>query len=325
MQTQSGQPLDPNSIITRVLTWNLGDNKLTQEQWKAEIAKSWAVVSLKDYDILFLCLQEDSRGKYGKLADAIASFLDGEYAVYSNSVEGPADITGHGFSVRAYIYAKRTKFSSPSIRKSDICLKRAVFCTKSSAGVSMIVPYNDSIYQITLIASHLPINTGVADLGYKERIAAVQKTFSDVYDKLIDTTVTKRFAVWAGDLNFRDATPFAPKGSPVDQFAHAVSTHKPEFFRGFEEPDVEFPPTCKMKTCDGKSCPACRNRSGGQYNETCYITESKKGMRQPSHCDRILFNTENLDGEVIEYKSWGGAESIKHSDHNLVYATFAFL
>ena len=44
----------------RILTWNLGDSKLTQEQWKIELEKSWSIISTEDYDILAVCLQEDS-------------------------------------------------------------------------------------------------------------------------------------------------------------------------------------------------------------------------------------------------------------------------
>lgn len=309
-------------LRVKIITWNLGDNKLTQAEWLDEIKKSWSIITVKDYDVLGLCLQEDSRGKFGKLAEAIAQFLGPEFSVASDSVEGPPEISKLSFSVRAYLYLRKSIFRNPSIKTQDACLARAVYCTKSSAGVSVIAVIDGKILQILLISSHLPINTKKEDLGYAERIAAVKRTFEEVYDKIVDRTIPQRVAFWGGDLNFRSDTPTHEGGNPMkDQLLYAFSTRPASFFREFAEPDVEFPPTCKMVTCDKLNCPACRNRSGQTFNPTCYVQEGAKGgiTRHPSHCDRILYRADDVDGEIIDYKSWGGARTLQHSDHNLVY------
>jgi len=318
-------PLTEGPLKIKVVTWNLGDSKLTQTEWTDEVAKSWSIVTAQDYDILCLALQEDSSGKYGKLGDSIAAYLDGDFVVNSNIVNGPPELSGRSYTVKAYIFTRRNKLFSRAVKKNDTCLMRKIFCTKSSAGIALTFLHNRSTYQLIFIASHLPINTSKEDLGYEERIKAVQKTFNEVYDKLVDLNVAKRVSFWAGDLNFRDNTPIHKGGNPFNQLEYAFSTRKAGFWRDFQEPEVEFPPTCKMKSCDKKSCPACRYASGDKYNETCYITEHKGGERQPSHCDRILYNTVDVDGDVLEYKSWGKAESVQKSDHNVVYAVFSVL
>lgn len=311
-------------LRVKIITWNLGDNRLTQDEWLSEIKKSWSIIMVRDYDVLGVCLQEDWRGAYGKLADAIALILKDEFIVASDSVEGPPEITKLSFSVRAYLYLRKKIFINPIIKTQDTCLSRAVYCTKSSAGVSTIIPMpGGKIIQITLISSHLPINNKKDDLGYAERVVAVKKTFDEVYDKLVDTTVPMRLAFWGGDLNFRDNTPIQAGGPPMkDQLLYLFSVRPSSFFREFEEPAVEFPPTCKMVSCDKKNCPVCRNRSGTTLNPTCYVEEGKHGVaRVPSHCDRILYRSDGVDGEIVNYTSWGGSRAIQGSDHNLVTLT----
>lgn len=319
-------------LRVKVLSWNLGDNRLTQDLWTQEIQKSWQIITMRDYDILGICLQEDSRGKFGKFGEAVADVLKDEFTMVSNSVEGPPELTKKAFSVRAFIYTRKNNkdvfpSASPTVRKNDVCLNRAVYCTKATAGVSIIsnTPTGE-IMQFTLMSSHLPIDTSTKDLGYQARLKAIETSMKDVYDKLEDTTITKRLAVWAGDLNFRDNTPVTPTGKPFsDQLTYAISTHKEEYFRDFIAPAVDFPPTCKLVTCDKKTCPRCRVNSGEVFSKSCYDTHGGSGKlaeREPSHCDRILYRPDGVTGEVAEYKSWGDSKAVASSDHNLVYATF---
>ena len=74
-----------------------------------------------------------------------------------------------------------------------------------------------------------------------------------------------------------------------------------------------------MKTCHNKECPICRKKSGDVGEPACYATDTKKGPRPPSYCDRILFKAESVNMKLIAYKSWGASEAVQTSDHNLVY------
>lgn len=316
--------MNSTKLRIKILTWNMGDNKKKQDDWLDEIKKSWSIITAKDYDVLGLSLQEDWKGTYGKMGEAVGQYLDGEFTMVSHAVEGPPDLTKLSFSVRAFLYFRKSIFPTHQVRKNDVCLKRTVFCSKGTAGLSIIAPApNNQILQIILMSSHLPIDTKKVDLGYEERIKAVAQTFQEVYDNIVDETVQQRVAFWAGDLNFRADTPTRPGGNPTpDQLDYAVSVRPASFFREFIEPAVEFPPTCKMKSCDKLGCPACRNRSGSTYMHTCYVDETKSGHREPSHCDRILYRSDGVDGEIVEYKSWGSGGSVVVSDHNVVLSTF---
>lgn len=312
------------SIRVKILTWNMGDNRKKKEEWADEIKKSWSIITIKDYDVLGLCLQEDNRGQYGKMADAVAEYLQSEFVAVNHAVEGPPEISKLGFSVRAFLYLRRSMFTNYSVRRNDICLKRTVFCSKATAAVSVIAPLDGHVVQIILMSSHLPFDPKRDDLGYPERIKAVGQTFSEVYDNIVDESVSERVAFWAGDLNFRNDAPINAGGNPMkDQLDYTFSVRPPQFFRDFVEPEVEFPPTCKMVTCDRGTCPACRNRSNERYDHTCYAQEVDDGIkRTPSHCDRILYRADGVEGEIVEYKSWGRAQATQISDHNLVLATF---
>lgn len=323
------QPWDPSQPVRiRVITWNMGEIRLTIDQWKQELLTNWNFVTKRDFDLLCLCLQEDSRGKYGKLGDAMGSLLQSEFTMVSNSVEGPPEVTGQSFSVRAYIFARKTIFINPAIRKNDVCLKRTVYCTKGTAGVSLIVIIGGYNVQILLMSSHLPVSTTVEDFGYEERVQAVKKSMESVYDTLVQTPISKRIAFWAGDLNFREQTPVKAGGVPFDQLEYAKSVRPAKFWREFIEPEVAFPPTCKLAICKNKQCPVCRNKSDQAYNKECYIHESvtvlgKVKEYQPSHCDRIHFRADDVSGEVVEYRSWSESPVVGESDHNLVLATFS--
>src|SRR5665647_3276589 len=97
------------TLKTRIITWNLGDNKHTQEEWASEIRKSWDIISKRDYDILGICVQEDWSQKYGKFGESVAAYLKDGYVMASNSLNGPPDITRQHFSVKVYVFIKKVK------------------------------------------------------------------------------------------------------------------------------------------------------------------------------------------------------------------------
>lgn len=311
-------------FTVKVITLNLGENKLTQDKWYAELATSWDLVTKKDYDILGVCLQEDWNGNYGHFGNAIAAYLVNEFTVLSEVVEGPPDITQKHFSVKAFLFLRTSKFPNYQSNKHKICLNTKLgFCSKGTAGVSFILQNisTNEPFEFILMSSHFPIDTKVADLGYDKRLEAINTSFYGVYDKLSRNDISKKVSIWAGDLNFRDDTPVSSGVIVPDQLAFAGRSG---VFRGFQEVTPMFPATCKLETCHGNDCPVCRSQPG---NPNCYKTKTKKGIRNPSHCDRILYKVEgNVKLIAGDYKSWGEkSNAVQHSDHNLVYGKFTII
>lgn len=356
-------------LVVRILTWNMGKNSMEQKDWENEIRKSWGPIAGKDgdYDCLLIALQEDHRGKYGKFKDAVNTIINGDFVLVEDSVEGPPELSKLNFSVRTLMYLRTSVFGKNfDVRKNNVCLKRTVYCTKATAGVAVIANINGKIIELLFMGSHLPIDTNTDDLGYADRIAAIETSMKEVYDKLEDATIKYRAAFWAGDLNFRKDTPFKSGGNPTkDQLKHALSTRPAAFFREFvESEDPNFNPTCKRPTCKDGVCPRCRASTTTTSNTNCYDTDksvqdeeetadsgktgfvagakqaaakaftgikrvvtnkSKNDIRNPSHCDRILYRLEDIDAILVEYKSWSGAQSVQNSDHDVVIATFELL
>ena len=139
-------------------------------------------------------------------------------------------------------------------------------------------------------------------LGYGERLDAARKSLEKVYYPLVASK--KRYiSFWAGDFNFR-------KIGGSDQMDQARTEGH---FDQFQEQPINFPPTCKMKT-DG-TCD--RPTSDSSKVPGCYNMK-----RAPSHCDRVLYESSNVQLIPRAYKAYGDAPAIQASDHNLVYADF---
>ncbi len=336
--------MSKTALKVKIITWNMGDAKLTRDEWQKELIRSWEIISKRDFDILGICLQEDSTGSYGKFGETVADALADEYTWASNSAMGPPTVGKTGsFAVKAHLFIKKSKNIQYKVTKADTCLSRTVFCTKITVGISLQTPG----FQFILMSAHLPVDSSRDDLGYAERVKAVNQSFSKVYDKLVgkmvDSGATQRISIFAGDFNFRDNTPITQRGTPVkDQLAYAMSDNSGDksVFRGFTESDVtKFPPTYKLRTCVGNNCPACRQESDSKFDPTCYQYQQFKRTaprlgavfrgrnvsknevtEEPSHVDRILYRVDNLQAKLNSYKSWGKSEAVQHSSHNLVYA-----
>jgi len=308
--------MSKSSLKIRVISWDIGSIKKDRKAWSQELQKSWDIVMKRDFDILALCVQEDWNGKYGNLGESIGKKLEDGYVMAYHVLNGPPDILKNPFSVKVFLYMKKTKGVAPnySIAKDDVCLSRTVFCTKAAVGVSLSI----FGFQIIVISANLPTDPEKEDYGYKSKLKAMDKLFTKVYEKLVDHSVQQRVSIIAGNLNFRDNTPITDGGSEVeDQLKYAMEGEK-KTFRNFVEGDIKaFPPTCKLRTAKMRAELPCRKGTITKFDPSCYQNEER-----PSHCDRILYRLDNLTGRLLSYKSWGTADSIDFSEHNLVYADF---
>lgn len=312
-------------FVVRTITWNMGENRLSEKEWGRALQNDWQIILDQQYDILLLCLQEDWNGPMGKFGNAVQTLIGFGYNVYQVSSRGPPDATGKHFAVKLFAFCKKGRFpnlvaTEGAVKSESMCLtkKLGVFCSKATVGLSLMVDRN---VQLIAMASHLPIRTDQPSLGYTERVWAVRESLDGVYTKLVDRKVKNLVAFWAGDMNFRANTPSDEQGGIVaDQLAYAMSKG---IFKGFTEVGkVTFPPTCKLQTCKKDSCPRCRAKSGEEHSSSCYQTETAHGPRPESYCDRILVYNEgyNVAVKTISYKSCSSAKEVQNSDHNLVYA-----
>lgn len=317
----------------RVITWNMGDNKRSEYEWMAEVSKSWALTSVEGacdaplskhcFDVLAITVQEDFKGrKFGRFPEAVAAFLGNEFESHSSIVDGPPDLLNRPFSVKQYVYINRQYAAERGIKfeHAGLCLqKKAGMCSKGTAGVAMNIPNHG---QIIFMGSHFPVKVDQLNMGYEKRVGAIQNSLSDVFAKLADPKVDS-VAIWAGDMNFRRNTPADSDDAVPDQLNYAMTQGVFSVNgKSFAEQPLEFPPTCKLHSCKKNDCPVCRDATDDKVIEQCYDDH-----RTPSHCDRVLFFTSAVTPKGVTvlpklYKAWANSDSVKTSDHNLVWADF---
>lgn len=285
-------------IKVRALTFNLGSNKRTKNEWY-DIIKNWNIVQNKDFDILYVSLQEmyNNGTKYGMMGDALAQLLP-EYNYNTYSQNGPPGIMNHPFSVQAHVYTRKY-LGSPKILTGKKChVSKYGMCTKSTVGIAL--DFKD--HRLICMASHLPIKTKKDDLGYYERLQAVKESISLLKD--LKAHDKQNSVIWSGDMNFRKDT-MVEGEIRDDQLTYLMTST--DLLKEFSEADITFSPTCKLH-----EDMICRNEQNTP--ESCYNTDTSKGKRSPSYCDRILTN--NL--QVQKYYSYTDGVAVNHSDHNMV-------
>lgn len=282
----------PSPFRVRVITWNMGDNKKDQLAWAGELRKDWELITKKDYEILFLTVQEDrAKNAFG---DAVLGAIGKDYDLIRESTWVP----GLKFSIKGYVFTHRTLKPFISQTKTEkTCLQTV--CTKSTVGISLVLGEQ---MQFIFMGSHFPINTKKEDLGFDERVKAGQKSLLKVFNQLRQPNKPRFAAFWAGDLNFRGTA----------QLSRARTLGS---LGDFKEEPINFPPTCKMSNNNKGTCD--RKKSDTNRLPGCYDTK-----REPSWCDRILYNSSSDTIVPLEYNSYADAAAIQESDHNLVYANY---
>lgn len=322
-----------NSLRLRVLTFNLGENKKSKAEWEQEFAQ-WPMLTDKQYDLLSVALQEDfaTQLAQGKLRQALTEFMAKQgYAEAVKASTTPAKIN-EPFAVKGVTFVRKDIYDSaflapnnarePYVSTKTLCLGaglKKVACTKATVGIKTVLggPYS---LDYTFLASHMPINTKVDDLGYAERVEAMKQSVAKVVLPLTPATPKNRLLVWAGDLNFRT------DAGGKDQLTEALRSEQ-GFGISLREDEarlLQMKPTCKMVPCTDQACPICRQRVS-ESDPTCYQTETKKGQRVPSRCDRVLhaFVPRSSASSVTQtaYNAFS-APAVRISDHNAVVADF---
>lgn len=311
----------PSKINVKVLSWNIGINQNTPDQWKS-IIKEWPELTNKNYDILFLALQEDynESSKYGQLGQTVCDYLY-DYNCYKYTVDGPPfnqlSQKQMPFSVKSFVFTKKS-LGVPKISKQQTCFQSKLsICTKATAGISVEFTGHNFIF----MSSHLPFKPSATDLGYSKRVQAMEQSVKWVFNKLRNNTPYTAF--WAGDMNFRRDAATDKMSTVPDQLDYMLKYNP----LGFVEYTRTFPPTCKLYESSQKSgIKSCRSDSTNPSNTTsiisnpssCYNTETHSGKRTPSHCDRILYRSSYKLPQITKYASWTDNNAINNSDHNAV-------
>lgn len=346
-QILSNAGLPTQSLKLRVITFNLGDNKKTQDQWLSEL-QTWKELNQMDYDILSFALQEDFADmlESGHLIKALTMYLENHYMLAVSDSTKPLKFN-EPFSVKAAtfvrkdIYAKSFIQPTTYIPKKSICLGaglKRLACTKASVGISVRfgAPYN---LNYTFIGSHMPIETKTPDLGYQARLDAMNQTINAIVKPLLFPLVnnSNTLLVWAGDLNFRkDLQSKDQLAIALQQNIDAGFGNQTGFGIGLEE-NIKLlstiQPTCKLVTCNGANCPNCR-RHPEIANSACYDSGAKHGKepkvpRLPSNCDRVLYRfwPSTSKPALLDCKEYAAfvESAVLQSDHNAVKADFTIL
>lgn len=329
-------------VKIRMITWNMGLNKKTKTEWKAELDQVWALGegcstspvrpntnAETCFDLLVVVTQEDWRGKnHGGFVNAIHENLissgDTSWVSQCEVVLGPPDVFNQPFTVRLCCFYRNQPgqpFYGAQLQKAQVCHKKVLkaFCSKGTAGIALNVP---NAGQLILMGSHFPVSPKQASMGYEARVQAIQKSLAAVFGRLRTSfpDAPNVVAMWAGDMNFRRDTPTDENtpSAPEDQLTYAIERGE---VGPFVELPLQFPPTCKIHACTDQVCSECqeRARTTEEAIEACYDTK-----RTPSHCDRVLFYVEgqNVSLEPRSYQAWANSPGVFSSDHNLVWADF---
>lgn len=325
----------PLKVNIKSITFNMGKNKLTKDEWKKVIEygddkehiKKWNIITDKNYDILFVALQEswNESSTYGQMGKAICEVLN-EYDCYSYSYDGPPGILRKPFSVQNLVFVRKNLVTGkPGIIKGKVChmKKIGLLCTKATVGLALEFANR----RLVFLSSHLPFKSKSSDYGYDERVKSIKQGL-DLLEKIgaKDATV-----IWAGDMNFRRIP--QTEGSVIEQLNYLKEQGSVPGLSGFTEAKLEFPPTCKlleqdkiMENLQMLSRQSARDlRSSSSDNKStvsilesgskAYNTEPEPGQkREPSYCDRILTQRINND----KYYSWTDGRAVDSSDHNVV-------
>jgi hypothetical protein len=212
-----------------IFTWNMGgnwnDEKIIREGIE-DIYKN--IISDDKYEYVIFSLQE-SHYNDPIIPELLEFFKNKNYkliCVSSNSLNP-------SFIVRLFIFSYEygvdisENSKCNSISGDNISVQKYHFNIIGTKSYVLI-----SINDLTIVSTHLPINTKMKDYGLNKRVLALKKIIKDV--KKFDNVII------SGDLNFRIV-------DGVEQLIYLMKTDND--FKDYKEEKLFNIKTCKMKTC----------------------------------------------------------------------------
>lgn len=293
-----------SSIRIRIITWNMGSNKKTLDEWNTDINTKWNIITNKtDYDVLVVNVQEnhEENSKFGKFGDAIAQVLHDSH-LYQKKYQNPLINKLGNFTVSMYVFIPIAL--KPKTKKSDTLCLSTPHCTKSSVFIEINIGQIPFIF----IGSHLPVSgKNKLDYGLDKRNKARQKVINKIKQF---PEYTKSVIIWSGDMNYRHV-------GNKDQLTTILSKQNPSTDPvKFSEEEIKFDYTCKLKRCQSTetSCTLKRTPHNARSDDAF------ESNRDHSHCDRIIYyKPANVNFNVKDYTNWTNKTSVMGSDHDVVY------
>nr|XP_022916471.1 72 kDa inositol polyphosphate 5-phosphatase isoform X2 [Onthophagus taurus] len=254
-----------------------------------------------------------------------------EWEVCLQETIGPSHVLFHSISLGTLhlaIFLRRDLIWYCSVPEESYISVRpgTAFRTKGAVACSFMVFGTSFLFVNTHLTAHQE--------KVKERVSDVKKIVNSldlpknliVKNKVKDVTQNFDYVFWAGDLNFRLATPRTKVLEWLSKTSFPLPAHLPHgclhhdqlcsvladgaAFRGFSEAQITFPPTYKYD-------PGTQN----------FDTSSKQ--RTPAYTDRILYkhrHSRRLSGQPetppIECLVYDSVPSIVTSDHKPVWGVF---
>ncbi|KAK9718065.1 Endonuclease-reverse transcriptase [Popillia japonica] len=254
-----------------------------------------------------------------------------EWEVCLQETLGPSHVLFHSVSLGTLhlaIFLRRDLIWYCSVpEESSISVRPGTaFRTKGAVACAFMVFGTSFLFVNTHLTAHQE--------KVKERVSDVKKIVQSLdlpknlptKNKAKDVTQNFDYVFWAGDLNFRLATPRAKVLEWLSKTSFPLPPHLPHgylhhdqlcsvladgaAFRGFSEANITFPPTYKYD-------PGTQN----------FDTSAKQ--RTPAYTDRILYkhrHVRRLSGQPetppIECMLYDSVPSIVTSDHKPVWGVF---
>jgi hypothetical protein len=296
------------SLGIKIITWNMGNSINKILDWTSELQK-WTIIS-PDSDILFITIQETTWDIGSvKFLEALKNKLDNQYNIF---FEGNGSYLPYtAFYVFGYLCVKKN-INIKDNTVGSTCIYKYYVCTKPTIGFGIVIDNRKLLF----ICSHLPINTykkEYDDLGYKDRIEAMQRVTDEVINTVSKTINGADVIFWAGDMNFRIET----NSENTEQLTKLL-TNPPEFLKEFQEDKINFKPSCRLIEYDKENYDTfIKNRiESSGYDK----------LRNPSYCDRIIYKYNKKNNLTIIPKKYFGWPttvdnyplSIAYSDHTPV-------
>lgn len=298
-----------------ILTFNISEvnsnfSKIDKEQLLQNLTN---ILQPNLDNIYFISSQEDEI--YSKFLYYIKKiFNSDDYFFYESTYISPfAKLIGNNYNIHSLVIIPQVVKELNNIKIETI--KKINHNTGYTKG-SIIIKISNSDTDIYLISSHLPMSNKTIDLGYNKREKSVIDVLKYV-SKLINNDKLS-YLLWTGDLNFRKDVGNTKKDQLKDLLIPRIYKKYSIELQDLSQINKNQP-SCKTVMKEDKiSCDElCHTKKGCK---SCYEIQTKKGLRIPSYCDRVLgwsnvgdfvsYNTTSLSAKDFPF--------IKFSDHNPV-------
>lgn len=229
-----------NNVIIKLIYLTFNQNAQTYDY-------KTIIKDFSNYDIIIICQQETTR-KENLLQDI--KINNPEYY----SIIEKTGLFFLKYNIRLGIYIKKNIFKIQENLKIEKRMNKCLnwLCTKGYIGISFTLLIDKTNIKFNIFGAHLPIDTKLQDLGYKERLKGLLMIVRECNNLDTDKCVN----LIGGDLNFR-----IDLNNNIEQLNMSMNNivsyyknlindgsfeNKINIFKGWSEDPLTFNPTCKI-------------------------------------------------------------------------------